>query len=189
LQFYREPRIAKVDNIKGWPTYFEYFIEEVPATPDTPPGPDGSPGAPGQPGGYVMNKRDLQVDPQSGQVQAQNDWQKSAPTEGLFDLKVTAGSSLPFMKAQRSELAFKLLEVGAIDNHEVLEAVDWPNLEEVEQRMEKAAASAPPKQDPPRISYSANAADPNAAAILQGAGIKAQQGPPPMPVQPQGAPV
>jgi hypothetical protein len=145
LQFYREPRIAKVADAKGWPQYFEYFIEDAPD------------------GGYIMNRRDLSVDPATGQTQAQNDFQKTAPTEGLFDIKIEAGSSLPFVKAQRSELAFKLLEAHAIDNHELLEAVDWPNIEEVEQRMQK---------------------------MQDGAGINARPQPMPMaqPMQPQGQP-
>jgi hypothetical protein len=174
LQFYRSPRIAKVADAKGWPTYFEYFIEDAPM-------PSGQ-------SGYVMNSRQIQVDPSTGQQQAQNDYSKSQPTEGLFNIKIEAGSSLPFVKAQRSELAFKLQGIGAIDNHEVLESVDWPNVDEVEQRMDKAAQSSA-KGEPPRVSYSANAADPNAAAILQSAGIQAQQAPPPMaPPQPQGMP-
>jgi hypothetical protein len=181
LQFYREPRIAKVADAKGWPQYFEYFIEDVPAAP-------GVDGQPGQPGGYVMNRRDITVDPATGQTQSANDYQKSAPTEGLFDVKVTAGSSLPFVKAQRSDLAFKLLDAGAIDTQEVLETVDWPNVEEVEQRMQKAKAGKP-TSEPPRVSYSANATDPNAAAILESAGIKSQQPPPPqMAPAPQGVP-
>jgi hypothetical protein len=174
LQFYRGPRVAKVADAKGWPQYFEFFIEDV-------PGPDG------QTGGYTMNKRAMSVNPENGQMQAQNGYEKSNPTEGLFDIKVTAGSSLPFVKAQRTDLAFKLQGIGAIDNHEVLETVDWPDLEAVEQRMEKQAQGS--HGEPPRISYAANAADPNAPAILQAAGIQAQQPQPqPQPMPPQGQP-
>lgn len=173
LQFYRSPRIAKVADGSGWPSYFEYFIEDSPPDAQNPNG------------GYVMNKRDMSVDPATGQTQQQNDFQKSQPTEGLFDIKIEAGSSLPFVKAQETDLAFKLQGIGAIDNAEVLKTVDWPDQDEIQQRMDKAAQNAG-KGEPPRVSYAANAADPNAAAILQSAGIQAQQA---QPMQPQPGPM
>jgi len=166
MQFYREPRIAKVTDGSQWPQYFEYYIEDVQT-------PDGH-------GQYALNKKNIRYNPQTKQYAPDHTFTKSEPTEGLFNIRIEAGSSLPFVKAQKTDLAFKLFSAGAIDKHELLETVDWPNLEQLEQRMAKADQGKP-VGEPPRVSYSANAQDPNAAEILAAAGIQ----PPQQPQQPQ----
>lgn len=70
---------------------------------------------------------------------------------GDFDVRVTTGSSLPFAKKQKVELAQMLFDRGAIDEMELLDAVDYPNKEAVyqrvqERRAQQAAAQAPQQQ-------------------------------------------
>lgn len=82
---------------------------------------------------------------------------------GQMDVKVSTGSSLPFMKAQREQQALNLFNAGLIDQLEVLKTLDWQNYEAVIQRMQEKAM-----------------ADAQAQAMAQGAPAG---GPPPAPVQ------
>lgn len=61
---------------------------------------------------------------------------KEVAVKGLPDVKVSAGSALPYAKAQKTTSALNLFDKAAIDQEEVLKAIDWPNYKEVMKRME-----------------------------------------------------
>ena len=132
MQFYKEPRVAKiVGEGTEWPEFFEYFIEETPK-------------------GKVMNtlKYD-QVKDEKGNViknAPQAGYVKSSPSRGIFDIKVLSGSSLPFAKAQRANAAFRLKELDVIDDMELLKSLEWPNTEELMERKRQAMQAAQAQQ-------------------------------------------
>jgi hypothetical protein len=80
--------------------------------------------------------------------------QKVYETRAKFDVRVVTGSSLPFAKAEKEDRLFKLQQIGAIDNEEVLKGMDYPNWQAVTARMQQAAqaqqqAEAAAKGAPP----------------------------------------
>lgn len=60
--------------------------------------------------------------------------------KGELDVSVSTGSTLPFMKAQKSQDALNLFGQGLIDQEEVLKTMDWPNYQSVMTRMQQKAA-------------------------------------------------
>jgi hypothetical protein len=65
--------------------------------------------------------------------------QKEFRTKGLFDVKVTIGSNLPFAKKEKADRAIQLFQLGVVDMEEVLKAVEWPGMESVLRRMQEQA--------------------------------------------------
>lgn len=89
---------------------------------------------------HVMNfyteERWIQYnDPKTGKAMA-----KSIPpgTEMIIPVKLTvvSGSTLPVSRVQRREEALALADKGQIDQQALLEALDWPNRNDVIQRMQ-----------------------------------------------------
>jgi len=128
MQFYREPRVARITGKSNvWPEYFEFFIEET------------------DKGQFVLNKKNYVFDPQTQSYMAEPTYTTSAPTKGLMDIKIMGGTAMPWAKTTRANIAFKLFDSQVIDGKELLETLEWPNAEQVEQRMEeKQAAAMPP---------------------------------------------
>ena len=62
-----------------------------------------------------------------------------------FDVKVNTGSSLPFSTAEKEQKALNLFDRGVIDAEELLKILDYPNREEILNRMKQAAAQMPPQ--------------------------------------------
>lgn len=117
LQFYTAPRVFRMTNEQGWPEHVEFYIGQDAA------------------GNKVanVNKMTRQPDGQVIQTSARS------PIKGVPDVDVISGSSLPFAKALKSKTALEYLNAGVIDPEEVLKTVDWPNAEQVLQRMQEHA--------------------------------------------------
>jgi hypothetical protein len=128
LQFYKQPRVFRMLNKEGMPQYVQFYISQDEA------------------GNRVANVA-KQVQGNDGQFYPGP--QQSFAAKGLPDVKVTTGSALPFAKAQKTQTAQMLFQAGAIDQEEFLKAVDWPNAEEVLQRMKMGQNNMQPPGAPP----------------------------------------
>jgi hypothetical protein len=121
LQNYKQARWVTIagDN-PDIPNYMNFFIEDL-----------------GQ-RGYQINQQHYLWNVETQQYEMQAPVMASAP-KSIFDVKVVAGTALPQQKAQRANLGLKLLEAGVIDQEEILTTLEWPNKENVIQRMTAAA--------------------------------------------------
>lgn len=127
MQFYREPRVARITGKNNvWPEYFEFFIEEP------------------QEGQYVFNRKKYIFQEATNKYAAEPNFTAIGPTKGLMDIKIMSGTAMPWAKTTRANIAFRLLEAGAIDNKELLDTLEWPNAEQVNQRIEEKQAALPP---------------------------------------------
>jgi hypothetical protein len=138
LQYYREPRIYRIEGKdKRWPAYVDFFIEDAPN------------------GGYILNKKMSKFNETENRYQADDTYTQQKASKGMFDIKILSGTSMPFAKTQRSNLAMRLFEKNAIDDVELLKTLEWPDYEQVLKRLaEKANAMAqaqPQAQQQPQI--------------------------------------
>ena len=124
MQYYRTPRVTKITGKQGWPEMFEWFVED-----------SGD-------GGYVMNHKKYDFNEAQNGYTSSGEFKTVGPSKGVFDIDVISGTSLPFQKAQRGNLAMKLFENKAIDQQGLLDTLDWPNKEQLIQRMQKNAQMA-----------------------------------------------
>jgi hypothetical protein len=125
LQKYRAPRYHRVAGSDAEvPTFVEFGIDD---TID---------------GNLTINRRTWAYDPAQGKYVA-TPLEAAQAKKGLFDVKVQAGTSMPFAKASRSSLAIRLAEGGFIDQTALLKTLEWEDQAQVIQRMkeEKAAAA------------------------------------------------
>ena len=129
MQYYREPRVTKITGTPGWPDYFEFYIKDLV-------------GKSGQPNGQIQYVKKEHKYDQTAQKYVSGQWQNGEPSKGIFDIKVNSGTSLPYAKSQRSNLAMALFDKKAIDQKALLEAVDWPKYEELMKRMQEDAQQA-----------------------------------------------
>ncbi len=121
MQFYREPRVSRIEGKDSkWPDYFEYFIEDSPN------------------GGYVLNNTKYTYD-ENNRKYVGEEAPSSYQSNGLFDVKIMSGTSLPFQKTQRENLALKLYQMSAIDQEELLKTLEWKEADKVIQRMREEA--------------------------------------------------
>lgn len=146
FQFYTAPQIFRLTNNQNAQKYFKFYIENE-SLPD----------------GTVQRKAVVRnyIERPDGSL-AEDLQAKEYVIRGDFDVKVSTGSSLPFAKTEKANLAFKLAEMGALDAPAVMEAVDYPNWQSVwngveQRRMEKAQKEAQLQQQ------QSQASPPNAA--------------------------
>lgn len=124
MQFYKTPRVARITGQAEWPEYFEYYVEE---TPD----------------GYLMNQRPYQYD-EAAKKYVPGEYQTTGPTRGIFDVKILSGTSLPFAKTEKMNLALKLYQMGALTLEGLLNQLEWPNaaqeIRKIQEQQQVAAA-------------------------------------------------
>jgi len=155
LQFYTTPRVVRITGTQEWPEFYEVFFSREEQQEQGNPYPDQFPNPeemiPTKK--FIANTKQYQFSPSTRQYVAVTDWQQTAPSKGEFDVDVVAGTSLPFMKQRRTNLAFQLFQAQAIDQEALLDAVEFPNKDEILRRMNEAkqaaaqaaqAAQAPP---------------------------------------------
>ena len=151
MQFYREPRVVRITGKEGWPQFFEFTIQDE-GTADN-----------GDPLRSVtktpfkqMVKPDASEtgdrEPQSFDADPENT-SKTQPSAGIFDIRVISGTSAPFQKQKREGRAFKLLESGIISDKQLLEELNFPNIDktiqEKQERDKELQAAAPPEAGAP----------------------------------------
>ena len=150
LQFKTAPQVYRITNNQNVTKYFRFHVAPVMDEAGNPVLDDkGDPQRVAHLVPYMEN-------PETGQFA--EGMPKQIPIKGSLDVKVATGSSLPFAKRERIEMANMAIKVGAIDPPAWLEAVDYPNwqvvLEQVKARqaeaaqMEMAAQAQAPGQIP-----------------------------------------
>jgi len=139
LQFYTSPRVVRITGAQEWPEFYEIFFSREEQQQQGNPYPDQFPDSqemiPTK--RYVANSKQYQFSPSTRQYVAVTEWQQTAPSKGEFDVEVQAGTSLPFMKQRRSNLAFQLYQAQAIDQEALLDAVEFPKKDEIMRRMDQ----------------------------------------------------
>jgi hypothetical protein len=126
LQYRDTPTIVRLTNNQNAAQYFKFHIQQQ-VDPVT-----------GQP---VVDERGNPVrmavvqDMTEGGVNGLRQIQ----IKNNLDVRVSTGTSLPFLKAQKSNEAKDLFDRGLIDQEEVLKTLDWPNYQSVMGRMQKVA--------------------------------------------------
>lgn len=131
FQYRTAPEIYRLTQNGAVQKYFKFHVEKR-------PGPDGSVQE-------VATVRPFVQDPETGA------WQESLEAKeyirrGDFDVRVTTGSSLPFAKKERADLAFQMFDRQIVDAEEVLDATDYPNKDKVLLRMQQKAQALAEQQ-------------------------------------------
>jgi hypothetical protein len=128
LQFYSIPRIIRITNRDDAPEYFKFHVDEVTDESGLK---------------RTVNIQRVQHDALGREVPTDV---KEFVIKGNLDVKVSTGSSLPFAKAIKSNMAFRLFEQGILDEEDVLETIEWPDrdkvLKKLEIRKQQAAEAA-----------------------------------------------
>lgn len=139
LQFYTKPRSFRITNKEGFPDFVEFYLPTVEVTDVN--------GQPHRKKFAKITRISKNPDSQVPQMQSQQIEVKGCP-----DVRVISGSALPYAKAQKAQTALQYYNAHAIDQEELLKAVDWPNYQEVLKRMAmeaQAAAQAQAQQGSP----------------------------------------
>jgi len=139
MQYYTTPRLITISNeIEGaHMKQFKFQIQKAPE--DTAQNIEGE---------YIAKVTEM-VPPGEGQVGMQEGTIKTFKTKGLFDVRSTIGSNLPFAKRAKAETAMKLFELGVLTPKRLLEDLDYPNAEVIAQELQanqQAAAQASAQQ-------------------------------------------
>lgn len=133
FQFYSTPRVIRITNNQNAQKYFKFHVEQVQDEMGNTK--------------KVARVRGYQEDEMGKMKPEMNE--REYIINGDFDIRVNTGSSLPFAKTEKINVAKMLFDAGAIDQQELLVAADYPNWEQVMERMKSAAmAQQPPPQDP-----------------------------------------
>lgn len=128
FQFYSSPKIIRITENENAQKYFRFHVE----TQKDEQGNDRLNAA-----GDPMRVAKVTPFNQNEVGQAVEGPTKEYVIQSDFDVKVSTGSSLPFAKTERSNLALTLFKLGAIDRTELLKNVEFPNWQAVAQRMEQ----------------------------------------------------
>lgn len=151
MQYYDAPRIFRLTNKDGVNQYFKFHVDTKPKM--TPIGPMGE--APQQmtdAAGQPMTQKFAIVRKftkgEGGQMEEEP--QPSVyEVKGEMDVKVNTISGLAFNKAENEQKLLAFFDRGIIDAQEVLSKTDYPNYEQVLQRVkEQQQAQAQAQQQP-----------------------------------------
>jgi hypothetical protein len=124
LENYTQSRVFRVTNDQTGTKYFKFRVDKVLV--------DGKTQLVGKIRNYIQN---------DGESIAMSDEEKEFFISGRFDVKVNTGTSLPFAVADKENKSFALFDRGIIDEEEVLNNIEYPNKEQVIQKlMERKAA-------------------------------------------------
>lgn len=124
LENYTKSRVFRVTNDQTGTKYFKFRVDKVLV--------DGKIQLVGKIRNYVQN---------DGESIAMSDQEQEFFISGRFDVKVNTGTSLPFAVADKETKSFSLFDRGIIDEEEVLNNIEYPNKEQVIQKlMERKAA-------------------------------------------------
>lgn len=124
LENYTKSRVFRVTNDQTGTKYFKFRVDKVLV--------DGKTQLVGKIRNYVQN---------DGESIAMSDQEQEFFISGRFDVKVNTGTSLPFAVADKENKSFALFDRGIIDEEEVLNNIEYPNKEQVIQKlMERKAA-------------------------------------------------
>lgn len=119
FQFNTAPKVYRITQNENAQKYFKMYVEKDEA------------------GGKAVTVRGYNQDPETKQFHEDPE-ARTYQVRSEFDVKVMTGSSLPFAKTQKMQLATALFDRKAIDTLELLKASDWPNYEAVYERIEAA---------------------------------------------------
>lgn len=134
LQFRTAPQMYRLTNNENVNKYFKFHIQNQ-------LDPNGNPilDEKGDPVRQAIVQNFTQ-DPNTGAYKAGKI--RNIPIKGMLDVKVSTGSSLPFAKQQRQDIAKFAFQAGAIDEPALLEAIEYPNWQSVWQRVQERRAQA-----------------------------------------------
>ena len=134
LQFYDEPRVIRLtgrnDMVGDWPSYIRFYIEQ------------------GEDGQFRPVSQRIEYDEMVGDY-VDGPAEEGIESVGEFELDVTSGTSLPFVKEQRSQQAIRLFEAQAIDQQALLDVLEFPEKDNIIQRMTESQAAAAEAMPPP----------------------------------------
>lgn len=138
LQYYRGVRYQRIagENIET-PDFIEFNIEPIEIDGDE---------------GVQMTKKRIVWDAEAQQyIEAPEGLTTAQSTKTSFDVEVASGSSMPFQKAQRASVAFRLFDAGVLSAEGLLDSVDWPDKDKELQRMEERQAAQAAAQPAPQL--------------------------------------
>jgi hypothetical protein len=130
FQYYTAPEIYRLTSNENANKYFKFHVEHQ-ETGEV--GPDGRPVIQ-----KVARVRKYLDSPTGNQVPSETE--NVYEVRGDFDVQVNTVSGLAFSKTEREQSVFKLFEMGIIDDEEVLKRLDYPNYQQVLQRVEQKKA-------------------------------------------------
>lgn len=116
FQYYSVPRIVRISGDKDAANFFYFHVEKY-------AGEDGS------------QKHRAIITHHDGSS-------KTMEIEGDFDVRVSTGSTLPFAKEAKGQMAMDLFKLHVIDDEELLKSLDYPNYEAVLERTHKQQQQA-----------------------------------------------
>jgi hypothetical protein len=131
LENYTKPRVFRITNNEGSTEYFRFNISKEPSNNF-----DGE-------STIATVTRYIKGEMDGNDVFMENDPVKMTLQSANFDVRINTGSTLPFTTADKEQKAFNLFDRQVIDAEELLKIMDFPNREQILERMnQKQAAMA-----------------------------------------------
>ncbi len=146
FQFRTAPQMYRLTGKDGVNKYFRMHVENYDITsPQTQVSPTGETVTAEVPTGETGKRVTVQpysLNQETGKYHQNPEDLRQYETRAKFDVRVTTGSSLPFAKAEKERKLLDLFDRKIIDAQEVLKGSDYPNWQQVLQRVQQDAAAA-----------------------------------------------